>query len=146
MSASALVAHHRICLRVVLCHDASPMPLMQFVLPTRLQSCGSELFTGNTAVVTAALYEGKATFKQLIKSWTASYLGNILGCAFGTFLILNSGLTPMLQNGINAISLTKVSYPLSQVRCARLSGSFRSCGCGSFCPSTKGAILVMQVR
>ncbi|GAB4822742.1 hypothetical protein N2152v2_009788 [Parachlorella kessleri] len=77
-------------------------------------SCGSELFTGNTAVVTAALYEGKATFKQLIKSWTASYLGNILGCAFGTFLILNSGLTPMLQNGINAISVTKVSYPLSQ--------------------------------
>lgn len=36
-----------------------------------LQSCGAELFTGNTAVLTAAVYEGKATFKQLLKSWVS---------------------------------------------------------------------------
>jgi formate/nitrite transporter FocA (FNT family) len=77
--------------------------------------CGSELFTGNTAVVTAAVYEGKATFGQLLKSWSASYLGNILGCAFGVFLLLNSGLAPTLANGINAISVVKVSHPLKEV-------------------------------
>ena len=40
---------------------------------------GAELFTGNTALVTGALMEGKTTKKNLIKNWTASYLGNFVG-------------------------------------------------------------------
>lgn len=79
-------------------------------------SCGAELFTGNTAVMTAAVYEGKATMKQLAKSWVASYLGNIIGCGLGVVLLLNTGLNAQLANGINAISAAKVAYPLKEVR------------------------------
>lgn len=41
--------------------------------------CGAELFTGNTAMLPAAVYEGKATLPQLLKNWVGSYLGNALG-------------------------------------------------------------------
>lgn len=33
------------------------------------QVCGAELFTGNTALLPAAVYEGKATVPQLLKNW-----------------------------------------------------------------------------
>lgn len=42
---------------------------------------GGELFTGNTAVVTAAVVEGKASTGGLLKNWICSYLGNFVGCA-----------------------------------------------------------------
>lgn len=41
---------------------------------------GGELFTGNTAVVTAAVIEGKASIGGLLKNWVFSYLGNFVGC------------------------------------------------------------------
>ncbi|CAM9291529.1 unnamed protein product [Choristocarpus tenellus] len=53
---------------------------------------GGELFTGNTAVVTAALIEGKATVKQLIKNWTLSYAGNLLGSLFLAYLAVLAGI------------------------------------------------------
>ena len=37
--------------------------------------CGAELFTGNTAMMTAAFWEGKATAGQVIKNWVCSYAG-----------------------------------------------------------------------
>ncbi|CAM9957868.1 unnamed protein product [Heterosigma akashiwo] len=40
---------------------------------------GGELYTGNTALVTAAYLEKKVTLKQLAKSWITSYLGNFVG-------------------------------------------------------------------
>ena len=40
---------------------------------------GGELFTGNTAMVTAAAIEGKASTGGLLKNWVSSYLGNFLG-------------------------------------------------------------------
>lgn len=40
---------------------------------------GGELFTGNTAVVTAAAIEGKASTGGLLKNWFFSYVGNFLG-------------------------------------------------------------------
>lgn len=41
---------------------------------------GGQLFTGNTATLSMALYERKITRAQLLKSWITSYLGNTLGC------------------------------------------------------------------
>jgi hypothetical protein len=35
-----------------------------------------ELFTGNTALIPAAVMEGKATKKDMMKNWVTSYLGN----------------------------------------------------------------------
>ena len=40
---------------------------------------GGELFTGNTALVTAAYMDGEIKALDLVKNWTASYLGNIVG-------------------------------------------------------------------
>lgn len=52
---------------------------------------GGELFTGNTALVTAAVQEGKATYKDLAKSWSSSYLGNFVGSLILAFLAFKSG-------------------------------------------------------
>lgn len=37
--------------------------------------CGAELFTGNTALMAAAYWEGKATAFQVAKNWIVSYMG-----------------------------------------------------------------------
>jgi len=52
---------------------------------------GGELFTGNTALVTAAVMEGKATIKDLVKSWTSSYIGNFVGSLILAYLAFKSG-------------------------------------------------------
>jgi len=52
---------------------------------------GGELFTGNTALVTAAVKEGKATYKDLTKSWVASYFGNFVGSLILAYLAFKSG-------------------------------------------------------
>ena len=52
---------------------------------------GAELFTGNTALVTAALAEGKTTTKDLAKNWIASYLGNFVGSVLLAYLAFKSG-------------------------------------------------------
>lgn len=41
----------------------------------------AQLFTGNSATVAAAYYEGFVSAKDLATSWSLSLLGNIVGCA-----------------------------------------------------------------
>lgn len=52
---------------------------------------GGELFTGNTALVTAAYKEGKIEGKALIKNWVASYAGNFVGSLLLAYLAFKSG-------------------------------------------------------
>ena len=49
---------------------------------------GGELFTGNTALVTAAYKEGKIGAKDLAKSWITSYIGNFVGSLFLAYFAL----------------------------------------------------------
>ena len=77
-------------------------------------TCGAELFTGNTALVTTAVYEGKADIKGLLKSWICSYTGNIIGCALGIALFANTGLMPQFQTGAEALALYKTAAPLKE--------------------------------
>lgn len=44
--------------------------------------CGGELFTGNTCFLAAAVAEKKATMRDLVKNWTLSYAGNVVGTLF----------------------------------------------------------------
>lgn len=37
--------------------------------------CGAELFTGNTMIMAAAFWEGKASARQVAKNWIISYIG-----------------------------------------------------------------------
>eukprot|EP00290_Baffinella_frigidus_P008314 CAMPEP_0180130066 /NCGR_PEP_ID=MMETSP0986-20121125/7658_1 /TAXON_ID=697907 /ORGANISM="non described non described, Strain CCMP2293" /LENGTH=329 /DNA_ID=CAMNT_0022069791 /DNA_START=60 /DNA_END=1049 /DNA_ORIENTATION=+ len=56
--------------------------------------CGGELFTGNTAFLTAAAAEGKATPGEIAKSWIWSYMGNLVGSIAFAFLVFASGVLP----------------------------------------------------
>jgi formate/nitrite transporter FocA (FNT family) len=52
---------------------------------------GGELFTGNTALVTAAVMEGKTTKDDLVKNWVSSYAGNFVGSLLLAYLAFKSG-------------------------------------------------------
>jgi formate/nitrite transporter len=52
---------------------------------------GGELFTGNTALVTAAYKEGEIEGKDLVKNWVSSYLGNFVGSLILAYLAYKSG-------------------------------------------------------
>ena len=71
---------------------------------------GGELFTGNTALVTAAVIEKKAEMKDLVKNWFFSYGGNFVGSLLMAYLAFN-GQT--LGDGAAAVLTAnmKVSYP-----------------------------------
>jgi formate/nitrite transporter len=69
---------------------------------------GAELFTGNTALVTAALIEGKATFRQLLKSWSLSFLGNLLGSLLLAAIATHVGVITN-PNALIALSTAKIS-------------------------------------
>lgn len=73
---------------------------------------GAELFTGNTALVTAAVMEGKATKKDLIKNWVSSYAGNFVGSLFLAYLAFKSG-TLGAAPASAAIATAKCSLPFS---------------------------------
>jgi formate/nitrite transporter len=62
-----------------------PLGLMMSVVT------GAEVFTGNTALVTTAVMEGKASWTDLIKNWSASYLGNFVGSLILAYLAFYSG-------------------------------------------------------
>ena len=60
-----------------------PRLVFAFLFPVNLLlvlQCGGQLFTGNTAVMAAAVCEKKATFKDLLRSWGLSYVGNMFSC------------------------------------------------------------------
>ncbi|CAM9389192.1 unnamed protein product, partial [Phaeothamnion confervicola] len=55
-------------------------------------TCGGELFTGNTALVAAALAEGRATWRGLARNWSVSWLGNLVGAVLVVQLVVAAGL------------------------------------------------------
>lgn len=53
------------------------------VFPLGLFLClqgGAQLFTGNTATMSAAWFEKKVTLKDVWRNWVVAYAGNLLGC------------------------------------------------------------------
>lgn len=58
---------------------------------------GSELFTGNTLIIIAAL-EKKVTVSKMLKNWFFVFLGNFIGAALVAFLVVYGG-TPELFDG-----------------------------------------------
>jgi len=53
---------------------------------------GGQLFTGNSAAVPAALYEGLVGIDDLARSWLISYCGNLIGCGGFALAAKYSGL------------------------------------------------------
>jgi len=71
---------------------------------------GGELFTGNTALVTAAYAEGKTSMSDLIKNWSASYLGNFVGSLLLAYLAYTGGTLGSAPASA-AIATAKCSMP-----------------------------------
>ncbi|GAB5030052.1 formate nitrite transporter [Nannochloropsis oceanica] len=72
---------------------------------------GSELFTGNTAMVGTAFFEGKVSRQQLAKSWGCSYLGNLLGASFLAILCNYAGVFSQAAGTFTAVADAKASLP-----------------------------------
>jgi formate transporter len=80
-------------------------------LPTGLIMClvtGAELFTGNTALVTAAYMEGKVSRMALLKNWVASYAGNLVGSLLLAYLAYTSGTLGASPTAVT-VAVTKCS-------------------------------------
>lgn len=81
---------------------------------TMVTISGAELYTGNTAVVTTALYEKKATLGQLIRNWVVSYSANFIGSLIMVAAIVSTGI---LDGNTMAIKMAeaKTSLPWATV-------------------------------
>jgi len=79
---------------------------------------GAELFTGNTALVTAAVLEKKATLKQLVKSWTVSWTGNLVGSVLLAAMVATAGtLGPLGGASVGtAVAKTSLSFKTALFR------------------------------
>lgn len=75
---------------------------------------GGELFTGNTALVTAAVLEGKATWKNLTKSWSVSFLGNLVGSLLLAWMATQAGTLKSTIGGPIAVAVAKSTQPFAQ--------------------------------
>ena len=63
---------------------------------------GGQLFTGNSASVAAALYEGLISLDDLVKSWSVSFFGNVVGCGL---LALAAQYTGILTGGVQELAV-----------------------------------------
>ncbi|MGK3751727.1 MAG: formate/nitrite transporter [Bacillariaceae sp.] len=72
--------------------------------------CGGQLFTGNTAVMTAAVCEKKATFKDLARSWGLSYAANMFSCVLFAVLCKYCGV---LSGGAADLAAQTLLYKTS---------------------------------
>jgi len=66
---------------------------------------GGQLFTGNSAAVPAALFEGLVTQEELVRNWVVSYAGNLIGC--GLFA-LAAKYTGLLYGGVKEYAVATV--------------------------------------
>merc|ERR1719502_2627837 len=98
--------------RILLGAFGLPMGLLMTLV------AGGELFTGNTAVVTAAAMDGKATFAQLRKSWGWSFVGNLIGSVLVAFLAATAFVGNLI--GSTAVATGKVSCTFAQAFCRGL--------------------------
>jgi len=87
-----------------------------FPLALMLVICtGSQLFTGNTASVAAALYEGLIEPADLIRNWVVTYAGNLAGSLLMSEMVKQSGLltgtTAKMAAGIAVAKCKGAMFP-----------------------------------
>ena len=71
---------------------------------------GGQLFTGNSATVAAARFEGFVSTYDLIQSWSISLLGNIVGCAIMAAAAVFGGV---VNPGVAALTLATAATKCS---------------------------------
>lgn len=90
---------------------------------------GGELFTGNTALVTAAVLEGKASWGGLAKNWGVSYVGNLVGSLLLAWLAWQAGLWASNPAATSmAVAKTGLAFwPVQHCLCSMLAGVSHPC-------------------
>ena len=77
---------------------------------------GGELFTGNNMTMAMGAYAGTCTWKQVLKVWLVSYIGNFVGALFLSFLFVKSGAShQILVDYYNSFLAAKLSAPPMQL-------------------------------
>lgn len=76
----------------------------------------TELFTGNTMKLPAAIYEGKSTFGKLCHNWFWSYLGNFVGSLALVWMVVQSGVLAAAPGYAIKTAMAKGTLPWAQVR------------------------------
>ncbi|GLI65384.1 hypothetical protein VaNZ11_008939 [Volvox africanus] len=76
--------------------------------------CGAELYTGNTALLTAAVLEKKAEVKDLAKNWIWSYVGNLIGSLLMVALVVATGLLASSPPVAANMAAAKTAIPFGQ--------------------------------
>jgi len=80
-----------------------------------LQTTGGQLFTGNSASVAAAKYEGLVEWRELGRSWAVSIIGNVIGCGLFALAAYYTGLlTGGTADLVKATAITKTSATIGQ--------------------------------
>lgn len=72
---------------------------------------GGDLFTGNTFYLTFAALRKKMKWAEVLKMWTATYIGNIVGAAVFALLIFLTGL--FYDNSVNGFLLSVVEKKMN---------------------------------
>ncbi|KAK9814298.1 hypothetical protein WJX72_003601 [[Myrmecia] bisecta] len=87
---------------------------------------GAELFTGNTASVAAAFYEGKVRLRQLLQNWGIAWIGNLAGSLLVVALVSYTGLLSTSIAPQNLASY-KTSLTFGQVFVRAIMGNWLVC-------------------
>ncbi len=77
---------------------------------------GSELFTGNTALVPPGCYKGVSKWSGLVKNWALVFVGNFIGSVFVAYLCAGAGIfakDPFLS-AVQGIANGKVALSFAQ--------------------------------
>jgi nitrite transporter NirC len=78
--------------------------------------CGSELFTGNNAILTISTLNKKTTWMDTWKIWIYSFVGNLIGSLILAFLYSKTGLaTAAVGEFIVKTAATKMALPVTQL-------------------------------
>lgn len=74
-------------------------------LPTGLMlvlTAGGELFTGNTMIMSAGVLSRCVNIKALLRNWSLSYIGNLIGALLAVKLVLACGVLTGAASGSGA--------------------------------------------
>merc|ERR1719326_1079661 len=77
---------------------------------------GTQLYTGNTATMSAAYWEGKVNLKDVGKSWAIAFVGNLIGCGLMAWVSAYTGLlaAPGTKAMAAAVGVAKCSGTFGQ--------------------------------
>jgi nitrite transporter NirC len=79
---------------------------------------GSELFTGHAMYMTLGLLAGATSLADLVRSWTTTWIGNLIGCiALGALFVAGGG-GHILADGpslLHAVAVKKMTAPAAEL-------------------------------